>query len=496
MFESVSLFPIVLAIIVCFLIHRLIFNKRKYDPPLPPSPGAQIPVIGHFHLLDMDMRQPLKKLRKKCGDIYSLQMGSIPSVVISGYDAVKDGFKIQDLFTDRRYMYVLDKVTRGGKGIGFARNESWKENRRFTLSTLKDFGMGKSILEGEIHEETKYLLEEVGTFEGRSFDPHELLAVHVSNIIFSLVFKGSFKYTDPRFKEMIKMLDENMRSSSGVANFFPWAARIPGDFLGVSKTFSNAEKIYEFCENIIKEHVESYDENCIDDLTSAYIKQIKRFEENGESTTMNYEFLAGLIADLFFAGSETSTTALRWALVFLVEYPEMQERMFSEIEAHVGTSRLPSVKDRTVLTYVEAFYTEILRFCDLAIVGGFHSTPVDVVFRGYTIPANTLVIPDLSSVHSDPKIWGDPETFRPERFLDDSGNIVRRDEFMAFMIGKRSCVGESLARMEMFLFLSALVQNFKFESPPGTEISFAATDGQFGSAHCPKPYKIVAKARL
>ncbi|WAR19208.1 CP2J3-like protein [Mya arenaria] len=398
------------------------------------------------------MRQPLKKLRKKCGDIYSLQMGCIPSVVISGYDAVKDGFKIQDLFTDRRYI-----------------NEAWKEHRRFTLSTLKDFGMGKRLMEGKIHEETKNLIEEIRTFEGSCFDPNELIAVHVSNTMFSLVFKGSFKYTDPRFKEMIKILDENMRSGSGVANFFPWAARIPGDFLGVHKTFSNAEKIYEFCENIIKEHVEFYDENCIDDLTSAYIKQIKRCEENDE-------FLAGLIADLFFAGSETSTTALRWALVFLVEYPEMQERMFSKTEAHVGTSRLPSVKDRTVLTYVEAFYTEILRFCDIAITGGFHSTPVDVVFRGYTIPANTLVIPDLSSVHSDPKIWGDPETFRPERFLDDSGNIVRRDEFMAFMIGKRSCVGESLAQMEMFLFLSALVQRFKFENPPGSKLSFAATD--------------------
>ncbi|WAR19216.1 CP2U1-like protein [Mya arenaria] len=496
MFENISVFSVVFVLLVCFIIHRLLFNRRKYDPPLPPAAGTRLPVIGHFHLLDRDMRGPLDKLRKKCGDIFLLHMGSIPSVVISGYEALKDGYKNNpDFFTDRPYfLHALNKVTRGGQGIVMARNEAWKEHRRFTLSTLKDFGMGKSNLEVSIHEEAKHLIDEINAHKEDPFDPKDLLSAHVANIICSISFRGSFKHTDPRFQGMIKMFDENLASAGGLANFFPWVTSIPGDPLGVTKMFRNSDRVHEFCEDIIREHIETYDENCIDDLTSAYIKHLKKLESSNESTTMN-QYLASLIADLFIAGSETTTTTLRWALVCLVEHPDKQERMFAEIEHHVGSSRLPSVQDKADLTYVEAFYMEVLRYCVITIIGNFHMTPVDVVFRGHTIPANTVVIPNIWSVFSDPDIWGDPENFRPERFLDDNGNIVKKEEYIPFMIGKRSCVGESLARMELFLFLSALVQRFKFESPPGTKVTFAEIDGQFGIVHCPKPYKIVAKVR-
>ena len=73
------------------------------------------------------------------------------------------------------------------------------------------------------------------------------------------------------------------------------------------------------------------------------------------------EYLASVIFDLFAAGSGTTTTSLRWALVCLVNYPDIQERLFKEIQEHVGTNRPPSVQDRTSLKFVEAFYMEVLR---------------------------------------------------------------------------------------------------------------------------------------
>jgi len=77
------------------------------------------------------------------------------------------------------------------------------------------------------------------------------------------------------------------RSAGGIGNFFPWIAKIPFDPFGVHRNFRNADQVNGYCDEIIREHVEQYDENSIDDLTSAYIRELKRHEESNEKTTMS-----------------------------------------------------------------------------------------------------------------------------------------------------------------------------------------------------------------
>ncbi|KAH3708021.1 cytochrome P450 2H1-like [Dreissena polymorpha] len=493
MWEGFSVTSVGLIILVCVLVHRLLLSRRTGN--LPPSPGLCLPIIGHSYLMRADMRPTLARLRKKCGDVYYMQWGSVPVVILSGYDVIMDAFKKQaDLFAGRPKMFVLEKVTRG-KGIAMTSGEPWREHRRFTLGTLKDFGMGKTRLDATIQEQAALMVEEIGKHNGEPFDPKDVISAHVANVICSMVFRKQFKHDDPRFKGIIQKFDENIKSAGGIANFFPWAARLPGDPLGVRRMIANSDAVLAYCADIVREHVETYDENCIEDLVSAYIRELKKHEQTNEQTTMSYEYLETLIADLFMAGSETTTTALRWSLVCLTEYPEIQERLYREITSSIGIFRTPSVLDRSSLVYVEAFYMEVLRFCNLTIILGLHATTETATLRGYTIPTDAVIIPDLESVFSDPDIWGDPLVFRPDRFIDEHGKLIKRDEFIAFFIGKRSCVGESLARTELLLFLSSLVQRFRFESPVGEEVSMATTDGVFGLVHAPKPYRIVAVPR-
>ncbi|KAH3699271.1 hypothetical protein DPMN_074227 [Dreissena polymorpha] len=441
------------------------------------------------------MRPTLARLRKQCGDVYYMKWGSVPVVILSGYDVIVDAFKKQaDPFASRPKLFVLEKVTRG-KGIVMASGEPWREHRRFTLGTLKDFGMGKTRLDATIQEQAALMVEEIGKHNSEPFDPKDVISAHVANVICSMVFRKQFKHDDPRFKGIIQKFDENINSAGGIANFFPWAARLPGDPLGVGRMIANSDAVHAYCADIVREHVETFDENCIDDLVSAYIRELKKHEQTNEQTTMSYEYLETLIGDLFMAGSETTTTALRWSLVCLTEYPEIQERLYREITSSIGIFRPPSVMDRSSLVHVEAFYMEVLRFCNLTIIAGMHSTSETVTLRGYTIPPDAVIIPDIGSVFRDPEIWGDPLVFRPDRFIDEHGKLIKRDEFIAFFIGKRSCVGESLARTELLLFLSSLVQRFRFESPAGEEVSMATTDGVFGMVHAPKPYRIVAVPR-
>ncbi|ETE57674.1 Cytochrome protein [Ophiophagus hannah] len=90
------------------------------------------------------------------------------------------------------------------------------------------------------------------------------------------------------------------------------------------------------------------------------------------------------------------------------------------------------------------------------------ATTCDLKFHGYNIPKYMSVVPVFPSVHFDPLQWETPEKFNPDHFLDEKGQFRKRDAFMAFSAGKRSCPGEALARMELFLFFSTLLQKFTF----------------------------------
>lgn len=112
------------------------------------------------------------------------------------------------------------------------------------------------------------------------------------------------------------------------------------------------------------------------------------------------------------------------------------------------------------MSYTEAFLLEVQRFGDLAPFGVPHSTTVGTKIAGYDIPKGATILPLLYMVHNDPKIWGDPQNFRPERFIGKDGKIKKTEYLIPFSAGKRSCPGENLAVMEMFIFFTAILQNF------------------------------------
>ncbi|KAK7099730.1 hypothetical protein V1264_022791 [Littorina saxatilis] len=197
--------------------------------------------------------------------------------------------------------------------------------------------------------------------------------------------------------------------------------------------------------------------------------------------------------DLFLAGTETTSTTIAWALLFFLHHPEVQDKCYKELCDVIGTGRLPSMQDKPEMTYLEATTMEVLRKGEIAPFAVQHSTPHDVTFQGYVIPQDAVILPNLDSVLLDKETWGDPDNFRPERFIGLDGKIVKPEGFIPFSIGRRVCLGESLARMELFLYLSTLIQRFRF-LPPEQE-TLPPLEGVMGITYCPKSYKIRAIPR-
>ncbi|XP_048253650.1 cytochrome P450 2U1-like [Haliotis rufescens] len=482
-------------VLLCVAVLAVLWLLTRRPSGLPPGP-LLLPFVGNALSMGSDLRITFKKLRQQYGDIFSVYMLNTPVIVLNGYNTLRDAIvKNAEVFSDRPYSVLTDFMLKG-KGVSGTSGELWREQRRFALNTLREFGAGRNIMENKIHEEVSQFLEAFEAERGQGFDCKRLVNNAVSNVVCSTMFGKRFEYTDPLYVTFLKAIDDIFADlgAAAVSNVLPIVRFLPGDLFKFKKTMRNMDTITTLLiDPMIKEHLQNHDDDNVDDFIHAYIKEMRLRKDKQEDTTLDLENLAMTIADLFLAGTETTATTIRWTLAYFLHNPDVQEKCFREIQENIGQSRRPSMKDKTNLPYVEATIMEVLRRADIGPLSLPHTVPHDVQFRGYTFPKGANVILMLDSVLQDPDVWGDPDIFRPGRFLDDTGKIVKKEEFIPFSLGRRVCLGESMARMEMFLFLTTMIQRFKFVPVDG---QMPSLDGIFGITNSPKPFLMKAIHRI
>ncbi|XP_064372483.1 cytochrome P450 2J4-like [Dromaius novaehollandiae] len=311
------------------------YMRRRKPRNFPPSPFP-LPFLGHILTMDFgDPIQAAQQLSEKYGDVFSLHVGSMSCVFVSRFQMVKEVLVNQgENFLDRPDL-PFDVAVFNGGGLTSSNGHTWKQQRRFTLSTLRNFGLGKRSLEERIQEESRYLVDAIGEEQGHPFDPHFKVNNAVSNIICSVTFGNRFEYSNEHFQKLLQLLDK---------------------------------------------------------------------------------------------------------LLVLHGHPISQ--LYSSFPA------APSA-------------------------------------------AGTMLMLNFTSVLFDKKEWATPDAFNPEHFLKD-GQFCRREAFLPFSLGKRACLGEQLARAELFLFFTALLQKFTFRPPADAAPSLRA---RLGITRHPRPYRICALPR-
>ena len=200
--------------------------------------------------------------------------------------------------------------------------------------------------------------------------------------------------------------------------------------------------------------------------------------------------LLASISDLFVAGMETTSKQLEWIIYYMSKYPEIQQKVQDEIDNVVGNTGQTSLAHRATLNYTEAVIQEVLRKASIAPLGLLHATAEDYELNGHIIPQGTIVIGNIYASHHNPQVWGDPEKFRPERLIDSGGRLKKIEDFIPFGIGKRNCIGEVLARHQLFLYTVGILQKFTVSAAgplPGE-------DG-CGVTVAPDPFDVILRRR-
>ncbi|XP_004620836.2 cytochrome P450 2B11-like [Sorex araneus] len=465
-------------------------GQPKARGRLPPGPHP-LPFLGN--LLQMDRKGLLKsflKIRDQYGDVFTVYLGPRPVVMLCGTKAIREALvENADEFSGRGTIAVVEPIFQG-YGVVFANGERWKFLRRFSLVTLRDFGMGKRSVEERIQEEAQCMVEELRNTKGALHDPTFLFHSITANIICSIVFGERFSYQDPQF---LRLLNLFFQSFALISSFFSQVFEL---FSGILKYFPgshreiyrNLQEINDFIGRSVEKHRETLDCSAPRDFIDTYLIRMDK-EKSDPNTEFHHKNLIITTLSLFFAGTETTSTTLRYGFLLMLKYPHIRERVQKEIDQVIGSDRAPTLNDRVSMPYTDAVIHEIQRFADLLPIGIPHIVTKDTHFRGYIIPKGTEVYPILNSALNDPQYFKKPETFNPDHFLDANGTLKKNDAFMPFSIGKRICLGEGIARAELFLFFTTALQNFTPATNMASE-DIDLTPMECGVGKLPPIYKI------
>nr|XP_024652865.1 cytochrome P450 2G1 isoform X1 [Macaca nemestrina] len=320
---------------------------------------------------------------------------------------------------------------------------------------------------------------------GAPIDPTFLLSRTVSNVISSVVFGSRFDYEDKQFLNLLRLINESFIEMST-----PWAQYLPGRH---NRVYYLIEELKDFIASRVKINEASFDPQNPRDFIDCFLIKMHQ-DKNNPRTEFNLKNLVLTTLNLFFAGTETVSSTLRYGFLLLMKHPEVEARIHEEINQVIGPHRLPSVDDRVKMPYTDAVIHEIQRLVDIVPMGVPHNVIRDTQFRGYLLPKGTDVFPLLGSVLKDPKYFRYPEAFYPQHFLDEQGRFKKNEAFVPFSSGKRVCLGEAMARMELFLYFTSILQNFSPRSlVPPADIDITPKLSGFGNI--PPTYELCLVAR-
>ncbi|CAG04832.1 unnamed protein product, partial [Tetraodon nigroviridis] len=428
-------------VLLIFLLLLLIDVIRNWKPRnFPPGPWA-LPFVGNI-FTGVDFKT-VEKLSQKYGPVFSLRRGNERMVYITGHKMVKEALVNQlDSFVERPVVPLFHVVF---KGIG------------------------------------------------KPFDPQHTITNAVGNIVCSIVFGHRFEYSDASFRRILELDNEAVvlagSARTQLYDSFPSLMKhLPGPHQTVHANYS---KITAFLKEEVDRHISDWNPEDPRDYIDTYLAEMEKMKQDPQAG-FNVETLQICILDLIEAGTESAATTLRWGLVFILNHPSVQEKVQEEIDRVIGQFRQPALADRANMPYTEAVIHEIQRFANVVPAGFPKMASKDTTLGEYFIPKGSAITTLLSSVLFDKDEWETPDVFNPNHFLDSEGRFRKRDAFLPFSAGKRVCIGEQLAKFELFLFFTSILQRFKLSPVPG---QMPSMEGVLGFTYSPQSFRLIAVPR-
>ncbi|KAF5300934.1 hypothetical protein FQR65_LT19305 [Abscondita terminalis] len=320
-----------------------------------------------------------------------------------------------------------------GPGITCAEGPLWIEQRKFAMRHLRNICMNNCVTNSKIHFEIDSLINIID--KEKKVEPSKLLPFSVLNVLWSLVASNKIGNHTEQI-QLLNIMCERTRAfdiSGGILGQYPWFRHIAPDKSGYNliKKLNNALK--NFLLQTINNHHSDWSEGDNNDFIYSFISEIKK--HNGKDTTFTDEQLLLVCLDLFVGGFTTTSGTLDFIFLLMIHHQDVQKKIQKVLDATFCKDQPIEYDDRYKVPYVEAVIRETQRFRPVGPILGPRRNIDNINLNGYVIPKNSTILFNLRSTLMSKEIWGDPERFRPERFLDEQGKLISYPEFIPFGLG-------------------------------------------------------------
>ncbi|KAJ8722814.1 hypothetical protein PYW07_003994 [Mythimna separata] len=442
-------------------------------------------------------------MSKQYGDVFSVQMGNNLTVCLGTTKLMKEFFSRND--STGRPDTPLNNLMEG-YGIITSQGALWKRQRVFLHEKFRALGVKlwpNTRFEKSIFVEIEELVTELNDSKGQAVNPARLFGRHIHNVICQLMMSYRFEPNDKNFTMFNERVSRGMQLFGQVliGEHLRAYLKLPGKMAVLNEIKRNLVDISKFHRDHVIERVKQRETLTAAkepaDLLDYYLDRLDEEKSMDKNDKKNIfpdvdpvKQIVQVMNDLFSAGMDTSLTSLLWTFIMMLKNPEAASKVRAEIRKVVAVGERVTMAHRLEMPYIEAVLLETMRMVSLVPLGTTHVNTEDWKIGEYTVPAGTHIVPLINKMNMDPEIYPEPESFKPERFIRE-GKFTITDTFMQFGIGQRMCIGNMLARMELFLFFSNLMNSFEFSMPEGEDVP--PLDGVLGSTHAPLPFKLCFK---
>ncbi|KAJ6735281.1 P450 putative-RELATED [Salix purpurea] len=445
---------ILVSIAISFLL-KFIFNNFLGAKKLPPGPLI-FPIISNFLWFSTSMfkgESILRSLHAKFGPIVTLNIGARPVISMADRNLCHQALiRNGALYADRPEALPVDKIISNNQlAIVYSRyGPAWRLLRRnLTAEILNPSGV-KSY--SRAREWVLQILQNRLESQAKSGRPVFVME-HFRYAMFCLLVLMCFG--DKLDENQIKKIEEvehqllvNLHKFS-ILNFCPRVTKIV-----LRKRWEELFRLLKCQED--------------DESVLSYVDTLLDLQLPDENRKLNELEIVSLCSEFLSGGTDTTTTALQWIMANLVKYPQIQEKLFMEIKGVVGEEKIQE-DDLQRIPYLKAVVLEGLRRHPPSHFMPPHAVTEDVVVGEYVIPKEAAIIINAAEMGWDPKVWEDPMSFNPSRFLNKEGETFdmtgrREIKMMPFGVGRRICPGYALSMLHLEYFVVNLVSKFEWKS--------------------------------
>ncbi|XP_031356060.1 probable cytochrome P450 305a1 isoform X2 [Photinus pyralis] len=454
MFVVVALFIVVL----CFYVSLSVLKPKRFPPgpPWKPFVGSRpdfqraMEKTGYQHAAFSLLASEWKT------NVLGLKLGNEMVVSVEDFPTIEMVLNSRDY--DQRPTNFFFKLRNFGtsKGITCAHGELWSNQRKF-LSRYLNVITTKE-LDLNINREVQNLFQELES--SKSVNIMDLLRYTVFNILWSIVAGKrvcSKVFEKNQLMGIMARRTKAFDMAGGILSQYPWLRFFIPERSGYSLIKNLNREMKAFLVETIDDHRRTWVKGSESDFIHSYISKMK--EEHDEHFTDEQLFFVCL--DLFIGGFSTTALTLGFIFLTMVRHQDVQSKIQKMLDQHFEDGHQWEYQDRYKVPYVEAVIKEIQRHKSISPIFGPRATARDTQLNGYTIPKGTTVLLNMQPTWMSEEIWGDPEEFRPERFLDERGQMANGSKFVPFGIGRRKCPADSFAQRSLFVIVTKLLKQYR-----------------------------------